>query len=977
MGHGGPGRAAREVVADAAAAVAGDSTAAVAARWAVDLRRDPADRGAELGLAELARRAYAFARADSLYTQLVTVGGAPDDFAVYARLGEAEAAYARGRLVQMDSLLALATTEAGRLGDRAAETEALIESALAALRLRGPGAADALFRRAARELPAGSPELAAEYHCARASELVLENEGAAEEAERGLALAKLAREPRLEARCLMPLGADLARRGASDSALAVYRTVVADLRRVRDDEHLASALQWLGGVHRDMGELGDARQDLVEAVALSDSTANASAAAWALNNLAWISLELDDPASAAGYATRAESLFAGQSDRYGLAVTREQEGAVAAELGDLPQAEAAYADALGRFRALRFGYGVTTSSVSIAYFAMDQHDWAGASEALDRAEAVARRFGLKTAEPELAYHSGALALRQGRLREAALDFRRALRESGRTRPELTYTVRVRLAEISARSGAPDRAAAELSTAEDALDGWRASLNDRQLRVLAFQVTVDQSDPGLGIATVIAAVARSGDLREAFRLAERERARELGTEMIRARASAAQAVGVAPAPRDTAAGAASPTPESRALTPSGTDLDSVEAALPDDSTAFLEYVADRGDDTTTLFLITRRGAIAVFLASEDSLAAPVARLDALLASGADPRPLARRLGALLLDSALHALPPRVVRLVIAPDGSLLRLPFATLLLADGNYVGERYDVSLMPSAGVAVRLWRRPRRTDPARLLIFADPAYARAAPDAGGLHAVFAATGGLPRLPGAAREARLVASYAPAVTLLEGAEASEAWLTGHPLAAYRVIHFATHAVVDNASVSRTALALAPGGGRDGFVEPGELARLHLAADLVVLSACRTADGAIVRGEGLQGLTAPLLEAGARSVLVTWWPIDDAQTLRFMRGFYGALAAGRSAGQALQQAKLAMLRSGAPPRAWAAFTLVGDESVRVPLRAPAAAGGPAWVWALAAAGLVVAGAYRVSRWKRRASERGRVPSRSSA
>src|SRR4029079_17985556 len=99
-----------------------------------------------------------------------------------------------------------------------------------------------------------------------------------------------------------------------------------------------------------------------------------------------------------------------------------------------------------------------------------------------------------------------------------------------------------------------------------------------------------------------------------------------------------------------------------------------------------------------------------------------------------------------------------------------------------------------------------------------------------------------------------------------GADASAAFLKHAELRGYRVLHFATHALVDERSAARTALALAPGEGEDGFVGPAELASLGLGADLVILSACRTAGGAVIEGEGIQGLTAPLLEGGARAVV---------------------------------------------------------------------------------------------------------------
>jgi CHAT domain-containing protein len=167
-----------------------------------------------------------------------------------------------------------------------------------------------------------------------------------------------------------------------------------------------------------------------------------------------------------------------------------------------------------------------------------------------------------------------------------------------------------------------------------------------------------------------------------------------------------------------------------------------------------------------------------------------------------------------------------------------------------------------------------------------------------------------------------------------------------------VLHFATHAVVDERSAERTLLALAPGGGSDGRVGPGDLAALRLDADLVVLSGCRTAGGVVVEGEGVQGLTAPLLQAGARSVVATQWRIADRSTVPFIEDFYRALALRMPVGDALREAKIAAIRRGAAPREWAAFVAVGDPLVMVGLRIPQPAGRR---WALLAAAVMLAAA----------------------
>jgi CHAT domain-containing protein len=256
--------------------------------------------------------------------------------------------------------------------------------------------------------------------------------------------------------------------------------------------------------------------------------------------------------------------------------------------------------------------------------------------------------------------------------------------------------------------------------------------------------------------------------------------------------------------------------------------------------------------------------------------------------------------------------------------------------------ERYAVGVAPSASAIVALRARPRQTEKAaslRLLAIGDPAIATAVRDtsrdgeADDDIATIVALRGAPRLVGASREARLVARYAPAADVRLRGEATAAFLQRADLRQYRVLHFATHALVDEQSLTRTALALTPSAGENGLVGPGDLAALSLDADLVVLSACRSAGGVLVGGEGVQGLTSPLLQAGARSVVATNWRISDERVVPFIERFYDALARGLAVPDALQSAKLAAVKAGEPPQIWAAFLAIGDPFVTVPLRVP--------------------------------------------
>ncbi|MCC7132747.1 MAG: CHAT domain-containing protein, partial [Gemmatimonadales bacterium] len=111
--------------------------------------------------------------------------------------------------------------------------------------------------------------------------------------------------------------------------------------------------------------------------------------------------------------------------------------------------------------------------------------------------------------------------------------------------------------------------------------------------------------------------------------------------------------------------------------------------------------------------------------------------------------------------------------------------------------------------------------------------------------------------------------------------------------------------------------------------PADIAGRRLRTDLVVLTGCGTSGGALTFGEGIQGLVAPFLEAGARAVVATLWDVGDAAVIPTVRRFYESLATGATAAAALRTARLGAWRAGESPAIWAALTLTGDSRV-VPL-----------------------------------------------
>jgi CHAT domain-containing protein len=189
----------------------------------------------------------------------------------------------------------------------------------------------------------------------------------------------------------------------------------------------------------------------------------------------------------------------------------------------------------------------------------------------------------------------------------------------------------------------------------------------------------------------------------------------------------------------------------------------------------------------------------------------------------------------------------------------------------------------------------------------------------------------LPQLPGAEQEAIEVASIlnTKAITGKQGTKS--AIVTKMPSA--RIIHLATHGLLDDIRGLGSAIALAPdsqplaltkagAGGVNGLLTAEEILNLKLNAELVVLSACDTGRGRIT-GDGVIGLSRALISAGVPSVIVSLWSVPDAPTATLMTNFYQNLQKYPDKAQALRQAMLTTLKQHPNPKNWAAFTLIGE------------------------------------------------------
>jgi tetratricopeptide (TPR) repeat protein len=905
-----------------------DSAGYYRARWEADLTRNPSDRRTLLGIAVLDRFEYRHAAATEKFQRLIANPPSADPYTPYAWLELGWLNLWRLAFDSTRTVVRHGLDAARAINDSVAQAEALSILGFLESRLAGPDAGLLLLRQALEILPRDQRAEEAIIRCILPPILSFGGrQEAVAEGRRGLELARESGDLRVQGICYQGLAqvmTSVSERPADadlllDSAIAVQRAA--------HDRELLSITLFTKGFNRlNAYDLGGSKRFLLEAITEARASGSDFSEAWSrrmLSRLHWIT---GNVSASEREFRQAAVLFEGLRDSFALGGVQVGLAAAAIAQGRLDEAERILRARLAVTRRIGQAEGELGNRTMLASIKAARGDWAGARADYEDAARFAARTGHEGWLPYYQYAGALSSLRMGDLDRAEREFKAYL-ASGVPGALERYGARSRMAELLVRRGDTDGALIEINEATDQLDSIRNRMDDHELKLLVFQTRDDLDEPDLGLATIVAGLVRGGRVADAFRLTERRRARTLADKLLQAELL-----------REDSSGS------HLARTRIEADSGNLGALVPDDRTAVLEFLAGRRGQPSTAFVLTRSDIRATVLPSLDSLEPLL--LGFIRAVQANPSQSAggETLRRVLLDSVLASLPPGVTRLLLVPDDLLHRVPFDALPLTDGRPLLSRYATGVVPSAGIASRLYARRRVDETPRLLAVGDPRFPEETTSGDATteiyRSAFEESGGLPRLSASAGEARLAARFSPAPVLRLRDDASEAYLKHTELTGFHVIHVASHALVDERTLERTAIALAPGAGEDGFMSAGDLSALRLDADLVVLSACRTAGGVVVGGEGVQGLVSPLLSAGARSVVATMWPVGDRSTARLVEDFYRELANGNDVAEALRQAKLAAIERGAPPAEWAAFNVTGDPLVQVRLRHPS--GREPWV-----------------------------------
>lgn len=379
---------------------------------------------------------------------------------------------------------------------------------------------------------------------------------------------------------------------------------------------------------------------------------------------------------------------------------------------------------------------------------------------------------------------------------------------------------------------------------------------------------------------------------------------------------------------------------------------LQQQLLDDKTILLEYAL--GEERSYLWAVTQTGLQTYTLPKRATIEAVSREFIELVQSplyragdrrGATPQgspntvqvDAAAQLSQMLLEPVAGQLGNK--RLLIVSDGILHYLPFAALPMpgtAGKNQVPLLIDHEIvgLPSASMELGLQHRANAKAPIKTLaLLADPIFSR--DDQRLQHPTLDGTTDVEtlyaRLPATRKEAsQIVALVPPDKRLVKlDAAASRQVAISPELAQYRIVHFASHGILNSQNPQRSGMVLSiiddQGALQRSLLSTTDAFNLKLSADLVVLSGCTTALGKEIQGEGLIGLTGGLMYAGAKQVVAGLWNVNDDSTALLMTHFYqGMLSQRLSPAAALRSAQIKLWQSQdwQAPYYWAAFTLQG-------------------------------------------------------
>jgi CHAT domain-containing protein/Tfp pilus assembly protein PilF len=708
-------------------------------------------------------------------------------------------------------------------------------------------------------------------------------------------------------------------------ALSSYQESLELSRAIQDPRRTAVALNNIANIHAELGDYRKAIALHTEALALRRQTHDPDGEATSLTNLGEAYMKAGEAKKARDHFEHALTILRISANRHKLVRALRGLGTLSRETGDFETSRTSLDEALRNSREIRDQNGEASVLAELARLDYDRGSLTSAHQVAEQSLSAFEALRLRVVSPNLRASLVASARQVQELNVDALERLNSEQPGGGFDAAAFYAAergRARsLLEVLGESSAEIRRGvdAALLSRERELQRLIADKADRRTQLLNRQHIAEED----------AAATRELDSLAA------------ALEQVQSRIREAS-------------------PQYAALTrPDVLNLQEIQSKVLDEDTVLLEYElgAKRSflwavtSSSITSFELRPRGEIEsaarrvyeLLTARNVSVSGetPAARVARVRRSDEEYCATAARLSEVLLGPVASQIAGK--RLLIVAEGALEYLPFSALPEPGKQQpLIVEHEIVTAPSASVLAVLRQETANRQPAEKTLFvaADPVYSTndARVSLHHIEAVGLRSGeersiaAFPRLRFSRTEAEHITTLIPPANTVKAFDfdANRDAVLKVDLARFRILHFATHSLLDDErpELSGIVLSLVDRGGRrqNGFLRLYDIYNLRLNADLVVLSACRTALGQEIRGEGLIGLTRGFFYAGAPRVLASLWQIDDRTGAQFMRPFYEALLVrNERPAAALRSAQIAMWRTKGwdAPYYWAAFTLQGE------------------------------------------------------
>jgi CHAT domain-containing protein/Tfp pilus assembly protein PilF len=785
--------------------------------------------------------------------------------------------------------------------------------------------------------------------------LLGEMQKALEKYNEALPIKRAVGDRRGEAITLNNIGAVYNALGEPQKALEKYNEALSLRRAVGDRSGEATTLSNMGTVYRSLGEPQKALEKYNEALPINRAAGDRRGEAITLNNIGFLYQLLGEPQKALEKHNEALPLRRAVGDRSGEAFTLHNIGAVYDSLGEAQKALEKFNEALSLRRDVSDRNGEAATLLGIARVEQKRGNLNQARQLIEQAIGLIESLRTNIVSQEL--RASYFASRQ-EFFETYIDVLMQMRKQNPA---------------------------------EAFDAVALAVSERaRARSLLELLKESRADIRQGVDSSLLERERSLQQRLNARAAEQARLLNRKHTPEQADAAAKEIAAITTEYEETEGQIRARSPRYADLTqPQPLGLTEIQQQALDEDTLLLEYAL--GEQRSYLWLVSHRSIDSYELPPRAEVEAATRRVYELLT--ARPKPWtppdpqfiaqARTLSKMLLGPVASQLGGK--RLVVVAPGALSYLPFAALPAPDdkerpapvarrkadkkrqaGYYKSliAEHEVVSIPSASVLsiIRREMEGRQRVAKSVAVLADPVFEEAdprldevkkgnssgetplvAPAVDAEHSELMrairtmnfpdARSGFVRLPFSRFEADGIIALAPRGTgRLKATDfsASRALAMSRELSQYRIVHFATHGLLNSARPELSGLVFSlldrEGKPQDGFLRLHEIYNLQLNADLVVLSACESGLGKEIKGEGLIGLTRGFMYAGAPRVVASLWTVDDYATAELMKLFYQRmLKDGLPAGAALRAAQLEFSgdKRWASPYFWAGFVLLGE------------------------------------------------------